>query len=467
MRGFWIIVALAVIASALYCAAEESQSEVSSSRKSSDDATGHEHEQYCSADGVCEGEDQDAASLYPHGHLRPLGSHQEPEPELEEYPYFLPPEMFRDNHVQPSSPAIFRQVLSAESTDVFLDDARLGEAFGHLEIGVEQMKKEKRGGPATLMKIQDFLQQYNTSELYFADGMPMEMKTRWTIPAMLLCCEIPEKISQVNVWFSSGGTSSVLHVDNFENLHCLVDGVKNMVLIHKDDRDRIGMDRLTDGSFTMDVDRVDMTQFNVEGVAWWNVTLEAGDCIFIPELWLHQVRSYGRNFAVNVWWKDVPNADRSTCDAVASEFDCHDGNPYNCDRGIPASEIKLQEHTNYVADVLARVADADGRVTMEIFSATMPEMFPQITPGIANELFTSIFDKQGRGFIVPKEDITPETAEASARALEKLLPGQEPTNMAAGESEWTDASMGTEELDTTHASMATDNVEKLPVALPQ
>ena len=35
---------------------------------------------------------------------------------------------------------------------------------------------------------------------------------------------------EINIWFSSGGTKSLLHVDTYENILTLVDGTKQLVL---------------------------------------------------------------------------------------------------------------------------------------------------------------------------------------------------------------------------------------------
>ena len=35
------------------------------------------------------------------------------------------------------------------------------------------------------------------------------------------------------VWFSSGGTKSVLHYDAVDNINCLFDGTKELLLINK------------------------------------------------------------------------------------------------------------------------------------------------------------------------------------------------------------------------------------------
>lgn len=55
--------------------------------------------------------------------------------------------------------------------------------------------------------------------------------------------------------FSSGGTRSVLHTDAFENLHCLVSGVKEFVLIDPQFTDTIGPEYKRQGFYDINVDQ--------------------------------------------------------------------------------------------------------------------------------------------------------------------------------------------------------------------
>ena len=48
----------------------------------------------------------------------------------------------------------------------------------------------------------------------------------WVVPRFLQCGGYANHIEIVLLWFSSGGTKSVLHTDTQENLHCLVSGTK-------------------------------------------------------------------------------------------------------------------------------------------------------------------------------------------------------------------------------------------------
>ena len=60
------------------------------------------------------------------------------------------------------------------------------------------------------------------------------------------------------LWFSSGGTKSVTHTDDYENILCMLDGRKNIILVdyykYREIVDNI-ID-VPDGSYSsMDVDR--------------------------------------------------------------------------------------------------------------------------------------------------------------------------------------------------------------------
>ena len=69
--------------------------------------------------------------------------------------------------------------------------------------------------------------------------------------------------------FSSGGTRSVLHTDAFENLHCLVSGLKEFVLIDPDYTDIIGPEYRAQGYYDLDVDRWVMNELHVGGHGRW------------------------------------------------------------------------------------------------------------------------------------------------------------------------------------------------------
>ena len=49
----------------------------------------------------------------------------------------------------------------------------------------------------------------------------------------VLCGRFTEVVSSTNMWFSSGGTKSVLHNDDADNINCILSGKKEFFMAHK------------------------------------------------------------------------------------------------------------------------------------------------------------------------------------------------------------------------------------------
>ena len=54
-----------------------------------------------------------------------------------------------------------------------------------------------------------------------------------SLPKPLVCGGFQKLLSASIMWFSSGGTKSVLHNDDTENINCLFDGSKRFFMIDK------------------------------------------------------------------------------------------------------------------------------------------------------------------------------------------------------------------------------------------
>lgn len=54
-----------------------------------------------------------------------------------------------------------------------------------------------------------------------------------TVPVTLQCGGFVQGIQDLVLWFSSGGTKSVLHSDYLDNINCLLDGTKEIIFIDK------------------------------------------------------------------------------------------------------------------------------------------------------------------------------------------------------------------------------------------
>ena len=81
------------------------------------------------------------------------------------------------------------------------------------------------------------------------------MYKEWQVPRPLACRGFIDNFSFTYMWFSSGGTKSVLHTDSFENFHCLVSGRKEFVLMEPHYSTVIGPEHAQKGFFDVNVER--------------------------------------------------------------------------------------------------------------------------------------------------------------------------------------------------------------------
>ena len=200
------------------------------------------------------------------------------------------------------------------ATDDMLVKAHGDETLMHVETKVEtRMTRELR-----VTKLRDFLSEYNTSDSYLVAQAPRGLGADLSLPPLLACRDRVPFLSKFVVWMSSGGTKSKVHYDFMDNLLCMLDGTKSVMLwdvVHKltvesDDFSWWIAPRRAESSSTygeyadIDVGAVDPhTTPGFFDTPWVEATLTAGDCLFIPTGWYHHVDSHaGRNLAYNFWW---------------------------------------------------------------------------------------------------------------------------------------------------------------------
>lgn len=172
-------------------------------------------------------------------------------------------------------------------------------------VSIETEKKENRQQEVREMPFTEFVSIYNTSGIYMVNPVPTFIRKDIILPCCMQCPFIVEgKLVENIMWFSSGGTKSVVHTDSVDNVNCLYRGEKQFVMVDPDKyRDKVDIDH-PEGSYSgVDVDSVDYTKYpGLADVEFYTINITAGDCLFIPYKWIHQVRSFGSNLAVNIWW---------------------------------------------------------------------------------------------------------------------------------------------------------------------
>lgn len=202
------------------------------------------------------------------------------------------------------------------------DDSEMLRRYGNERLDmVEFAKKETRLGGGDAMTVREFLAVYNRTDVYAVSPPPKRMGADVHVLPFLACSYGTDYLDIANIWWGSNGIESVIHNDDQDNVNCLFSGRKRMIFWHPEWKKNIethrcgwvdtDIERQTDpgyqayGAFggRIDVDAVDLGRYPSWGtMPWWDAQMEPGDCLFIPTMWYHQVKSTGRSLAANVWW---------------------------------------------------------------------------------------------------------------------------------------------------------------------
>ncbi|XP_067946178.1 uncharacterized protein [Watersipora subatra] len=232
---------------------------------------------------------------------------------------------FFTKYVHSQQPVIFKQAIkSSPAYNLWSDNyfLQLDDIPKDHDVLVESRKKENRSAPPVRMPFKEFVSIYNVTDQYMVEPIPPFLLKDFILPHHLQCQQLMRDIIvEAFMWFSSGGTSSVVHTDSVENMNCLVAGKKRFIFVSPQQSDLVPIDHPEGAYSGIDVDNVDLSKYpGVPQVDFLYADVEAGDCLYIPFKWIHQVRSYDRNIAVNIWWDTFRNSELNL-DVCDSAFD--------------------------------------------------------------------------------------------------------------------------------------------------
>jgi Cupin-like domain len=112
------------------------------------------------------------------------------------------------------------------------------------------------------------------------------------------------------LWFGIAGIITPLHYDPFEahNFHAQIRGSKRFVLYSSEQSDALyafSPDSRIRQFSQIDIDVPDFKRFpKFKRAQRRECVLEAGEILFLPEHWWHQVYSLDLSISLNVWWRE-------------------------------------------------------------------------------------------------------------------------------------------------------------------
>ncbi|XP_065361023.1 bifunctional peptidase and arginyl-hydroxylase JMJD5 [Calliphora vicina] len=168
-----------------------------------------------------------------------------------------------------------------------------------------------------LMKIKDFLKKQFTNNSgkdandieYLAQHELFEqipqLKKDFFIPDY---CTLGSNKDAVDIkaWLGPKGTISPLHYDPKHNLLCQVFGSKSIILASPEDTHYLypHESEFLQNTSQIDANNLDVEKFPlVEKVKFYSLTLQPGDCLYMPPKWWHYVQSNSPSFSVSFWWQ--------------------------------------------------------------------------------------------------------------------------------------------------------------------
>ncbi|KAK3096984.1 hypothetical protein FSP39_005376 [Pinctada imbricata] len=310
---------------------------------------------------------------------------------------FPDPKTFFDEHIKGRKPVLFKGILEKGILPAYKlwTDEYLRENFGKDSVMVELGKKENRDEGGDSFTFTQFLDKYRKENIYMVNDISEDMARDVNLPPSMVCGGMQRAIQNVILWFSSGGTKSVLHNDGLDNINCLLDGEKYLVMIDKKHSKLIETEHWkTNGAYhRVDVEKVDMIKYpQFQDIAWYEVKMKKGDCLFIPFKWYHHVDSSakGRNMALNFWFNHM---------MIFNDTDCKD---VDTEKPLPLAGIrKKTKDVESIRGELMGVFDDENPVGFEQFTTTL-EGTEIVDKETVKEFFRYI-DMDGDQKVTPEE----------------------------------------------------------------
>ncbi|ESN91780.1 hypothetical protein HELRODRAFT_165856 [Helobdella robusta] len=247
----------------------------------------------------------------------PIGWQNLPEGIIAEEKGMLSYEKFFKKYVSKQKPVVFRNgITEAPALVKWSKKNYLKEKFSHIDVNVTVKKSKSDNIPKT-MKFGKFLKDYLYDNLYMSNYVPQEMMADLVLPSCLNCA-FEDWLMECELWMSSGGTSSLLHSHADHDVHCMISGRKDFILIEQNYKHVfkfIEKEHYHGAGYSdIDMDQINMFKDREIGnVPWRWSTLRPGDCIFVPAGYLHQVRSYGKSSSYTNHFAPTPSLNFAHC----------------------------------------------------------------------------------------------------------------------------------------------------------
>jgi len=241
---------------------------------------------------------------------------------------------FHEKYLFQENPVILTDVISKWPALTKWTDEYLLAKLGMLNVSVNYgppgtlfgYGREGMESKVQMMLFKEFMKKfYDPAMLHYinlqppkkVEGEDPDLRRDWNLPLEYLGEDwwYPDVLfnTQVstNFWMGPGGMVSRAHHDGSENFLCMVSGQKRFLILPPTaNLYMYAYENGAGGHFSqVDLDNPDYVKFpllkNADSFRTECLVSE-GEILFIPPHWWHQVKSVGRNVALNVWYNSLP-----------------------------------------------------------------------------------------------------------------------------------------------------------------
>ena len=169
------------------------------------------------------------------GNIKRLGEHgsQVIEGEIEELSYVPNGKDFYEHFLRKRRPLVMRGTIKDwPALKHWANESYLRQKYGDIVFDIQLTKKYEGEFPVKkTVKLNEFLEIYKSRQVYLDCPFPhSDMTQDIFVPFCLQCEEIMPSIASTHLLFSSGNTSSSLHMDGYENLLSVIAGTKEVLV---------------------------------------------------------------------------------------------------------------------------------------------------------------------------------------------------------------------------------------------
>jgi hypothetical protein len=204
---------------------------------------------------------------------------------------------------------------------------RLG--FDNLNTMAQNWQVQRSTFSEFCQKIKRDIESPSGDVLYMAsDPIPLKF------PELMPCLTIPDYIPRdrmtegaPRLWIGNGGHTVSAHFDVDHNTLCLLSGEKRLTLFPPDQLPNMYLAPIERAPAGSPISMVNIKEPDFKRFPRFKAALEravhvemrAGDALFLPSFWWHEVDSVGLNIMINFWWSECPDAD---LDALKNMLEC-------------------------------------------------------------------------------------------------------------------------------------------------